>query len=101
MSRVFIGGKEAIQTEFPIEDGIPPPDTIRDRNGDITRLGRTLAKLEVGQSTVVPIDPKSGRAIVSVYNATKSNHVFDDRKFRQRKVQPELGDPFIRIWRIE
>jgi hypothetical protein len=96
-TRRFVDGKEvAPAPEFAIDSSVPLPATGK-QTGDTLKLRATLLKMEVGDSTVIPVHPVTGRATVRLANATRD---IDGRKFTQRKVK-EKSVLVVRVWRIK
>jgi len=96
-TRRFVDGKEvAPAPEFAIEHSVPLPVTGK-QTGDTLKLRAALLKMEVGDSTVIPVNPVTGRAMVRLANATRE---LTGRKFTQRKVK-EKSVMVIRVWRIK
>jgi hypothetical protein len=90
----FIGAVDAHQ--FLVENGIPIPEDKRFRRGPTNYLHDVLILLEIGQSTTVPVDSRTGRSLVKVSNVTRD---ISGKEFVQRTMT-ENGQKFVRVWRV-
>lgn len=90
------------EVPFKIDDSVPIPSSGK-YVGASVQLREVLLKLQVGQSTTVPVDPDTGRAAVRLSNALRG--VRNDHVFMQRKVveRDDSGKEvaLVRIWRTK
>lgn len=90
------------EVSFKIDDAVPIPSSGKNVGASV-QLREVLLKLQVGQSTTVPIDPETGRAAIRLSNAlrgVRNNHVFMQRKVTEKDDNGK-DVTLVRIWRTQ